>query len=421
MTYDEALAALAGLAPRGWRLGLDRMQEFLRRAELESAVKGVSPKFIHVAGTNGKGSVTAYVQSILRSQGYTTGGFFSPFVYDPRERIQINGAYISKEEFARLTTWLMQVGLELDQTPFGGITEFEVKTAMGFAAWAEAKCEWVALEVGLGGRFDATNVITPGASAIVSIGWDHMAILGDTLEKIAFEKAGVIKPGIPCIVGAMAPGPHDVIAKVASEQGAPLWRLGEEIQTEGNAVRTPASKYRNLKPGIRGVHQLHNAAVAIAACEAAGAIRDQEAVPAAITQTTLPGRFEVRKLGKKTIVLDGAHNGESAQALAKTLAQEFPGQPFTVLAGMLQGHDPTPMFAPLTGASEVHLVPINFHRTRNSKELQADLLPLEMKITAHETATKGLEAALHGEELLVITGSFYLVGEIGQLLSLRRE
>jgi dihydrofolate synthase / folylpolyglutamate synthase len=204
MDYQQAQDYIASLAQRGWRLGLDRMTEFAARADLVGSLgDGDSPKFIHVAGTNGKGSVTAMLQSCLVDQGHRTGAFFSPYVVDPRERIQFGREMISKEDLAAIATKLMPIGESLSETEFGGVTEFEFKTAMGFEYWKQKECDWVALEVGLGGRLDATNIITPASSAIVSISYDHVSILGETLAEIAREKAGVIKPGRPVVVGEM--------------------------------------------------------------------------------------------------------------------------------------------------------------------------------------------------------------------------
>ncbi|MBC8064854.1 MAG: bifunctional folylpolyglutamate synthase/dihydrofolate synthase, partial [Chlorobia bacterium] len=230
MTYEKALAYIASLETRGWRLGLDRMQEFANRLGLPGSLGEVGgPQFIHVAGTNGKGSVTAYLQSMLIESGYSTGSFFSPFVYDPRERVQIGRRLIPKSIFALLTEWIRPFGESLTETKFEGVTEFEFKTAMGFQFWKEMEAEWVALEVGLGGRLDSTNIVTPRCSVIVSIGKDHTHILGDTYHQIAEEKAGIIKPGVSVIVGEMPEEALLTILKIAQERGSEAWVFGREI------------------------------------------------------------------------------------------------------------------------------------------------------------------------------------------------
>lgn len=425
MTYAEALAALSALAPRGWRMGLDRMRAYLDIAGLTPST-GVEPppRFLHVAGTNGKGSVTATLQSLLIAQGYRTGAFFSPFVYDPRERVQLDANLISEDEFARLVTRLLAVGEQLDATEFGGVTEFEVKTAVGFQAWKEANCDWVALEVGLGGRLDATNVVRSSAGCVVSIGWDHMNVLGDSLTKIAHEKAGIAKPGIPLIVGQMDPEPEAEILRVAAEVGAPVWLFGRDFSLEkassGWRVCLPSRTLEGLKPNLVGVHQPHNMAVALATLDAGGAVRNPDALAEGIARTRLPGRFEQRVWNGLDVILDGAHNLDSAQALADTLRAERPGAKVVMLTGMLTGHEPEPFYSQFSGlVEEVVVAPIDFHRSREPDELAAELPPVFRRVASRTDLSEALSLAVERcqqDGTLLVTGSFYLVGEVGRLL-----
>lgn len=422
MTFEEALAALGALSPRGWRLGLNRMNEFVRLAGLTDTLTRF--KTIHVGGTNGKGSVTATVQSLLIEQGHRTGAFFSPFVYDPRERVQVGRDYISEADFARLTEWLIGVGEQLSETEFGGITEFELKTAIGLAEWREKECDWIALEVGLGGRFDATNVVSSTVSVIVSIGLDHVAILGDTLEKIAFEKAGIIEEGRPLILGQMASGPRGVILDVAHSRRAPVWEFGREILVTNErgtfTVTTPMSRYEGLVPSLHGVHQPHNMALAIAACDAANAIIEPSKVRSGVSKTRIPGRFEERWIRGRRVILDGAHNAESAEALAQTLASYLEGQIFVMLSGMVAGHDALSFYRPFADQiKELHLVPLQFHRGRNPMEIGAEIEQLHIEIVHHDFMSEAINDALDATPeggSLVVTGSFYLVGEVGNRL-----
>lgn len=425
MTYEEALQAVSALAPRGWRLGLDRMQAFVERAGLSDAMgERPGPHYVHVAGTNGKGSTTAMLQSLMIAQGYRTGAFFSPYVYDPRERVQIGRELIEPGVFARWVEYLLRVAEQMDETEFGGITEFEMKTAVGFATWKEAGCEWVALEVGLGGRLDATTVVTPRSGIVVSIGWDHMHILGDTLEKIAAEKAGIAKPGMPLVVGAMEPGPRDVIHRIAQEVGSPVWQFGEEVRLEAVGdrfrVHTPGASYGPMRPNLIGVHQPHNMALAVAAMEAAGALRDPDAVVKGIEEARIPGRFEQRTVGGVSVVLDGAHNLDSAQALARSLEAQYPGRRLIALCGMLQGHEPAPFFECFRHLfQKVHLSRIDFHRTREPDDLAEEIMGIFPSVVAHGDPDEALQAALKSaghDGILVVTGSFYLVGETGNRL-----
>jgi dihydrofolate synthase/folylpolyglutamate synthase len=426
MTYPQALEYIASLAPRGWRLGLDRMQELLRRAELSEFVgPGGRPAYIHVTGTNGKGSVTAYVQSLLVEQGYRAGAFFSPYVYDPRERVQFGREMISEEDLAELTRQLIDPAESLSETEFGGATEFEFKTALGFKYWVTKQCEWVALEVGLGGRLDATNVVTPRASVIVSIALDHTNILGTTLSEIAYEKAGIIKSGVPAIVGAVPQEARKVIERIAAERDAPLWRFGHEIAlvetAVGYRVQTPNGEYDDLRPGLHGVKQAHNMALAIAAMDAAGAFQIRDRIGDGVAAATLPGRMERRSIKGRDVLLDGAHNPDAAQVLRENLDIHFPGRKVVLVAGMVAGHDPLHFFEPLKGRVRAALaVPIDFHRALDTEEVAAAMLGLTQNVQQFRTLESGIKAAyeMAGEDdLILITGSFYLVGQAGPALS----
>lgn len=417
MTYEEALHAIATLAPRGWRLGLDRMQAFADAAGLADALGGpTGPQYIHVTGTNGKGSVTAYVQNILSAAGHRTGGYFSPYVLDPRERWQLDCMLIDPLQLAKLTEELWPLGEQFANTEFGGITEFEFKTALGFLFWKKENCDWVALEVGLGGRLDATNIVTPAASVIVSIGLDHTNILGTTHAEIAFEKAGIIKAGRPLILGSVNSEARQVILGVAKAHAAPVWEFGAEIllsnQAKGYTVTTPAGEVSGLRPGLKGSAQPHNCALAVAAVLASGAKNaDADAIRCGTAATTLPGRFQSFRKGQQTWILDGAHNGEAAQVLAQSLADAGLGQ-VLLIAGMVAGHEPSRFFGPiLPFCSKVLLVPIDNPRA----QLPEDLVP-SMGSTPYEICSS-VEAAVKraaGAPTVIVAGSFYLLSDVYQ-------
>jgi len=422
LTYDQAVKALSALAPRGWRLGLDRMEEFVRRASLEHAVDGTGPRFIHIGGTNGKGSVTAFVQSIAVEHGYRTGAFFSPYVVDLRERVQFGRELISRDDFARLVEELLPIGETLAETNFGGITEFELKTAIGFKYWKEMECDWVALEVGLGGRLDSTNVVTPAAAAIVSIGLDHVDILGDTYEKIAAEKAGIIKSDVPVVVGDLPPAALEVIAQRAADLDAKLYRFGPECDfwsdpDEGRII-TPKFYDRFESLGLEGEIQWHNAAVAVMACEAAEMELDHEKIRLGLQRATAPGRFQrVKSRGSEWIV-DGAHNAEAAGALVKSLKGAFGDRKFDFILGMVKGHDTERLLLALREVvGHIDFVPIDFPRTRAPDELMGVAKGLGIEGCPHPSLESGIGAAAErGIEPIVITGSFYLAGEALRLL-----
>ncbi len=418
MTYDQAVQCIASLSPRGWRLGLDRMEEFARRASLLPSEQ----KFIHVAGTNGKGSTTAMIQSALVEQGISTGAFFSPYVVDPRERIQVGRDYISESLLAEITEFLKPIGESLSETEFGGVTEFEFKTALGLECWKRNGCEFVALEVGLGGRLDATNIIDPACSAIVSIGLDHVSILGNTVEEIAFEKAGVLKPGKPAVIGEMDPGPLRVIEKQAAEVGADIWRVGIEVNYKVNpsgtvTIETPTSRIE-LEPSLFGAVQQHNAAVAYAAIELGGALRDTEAVQRGFATAAIPGRYQRLEYRNSEWVFDGAHNPDSAKVLAAMLAQDGK-RDLICVTGMLQGHDPEqfyPRIAPF--AKEFWVVPVDNPRSMTPNELSITIQKLGLQTRTFDSTVAAIKAADHAEgtEGYLVSGSFYAVGEIMRLL-----
>ncbi|HVL39696.1 MAG TPA: hypothetical protein VM328_09940, partial [Fimbriimonadaceae bacterium] len=304
MSYREAVEFISSLQSKGWRLGLDRMQEFARRIGVSDALGAPGgPQFIHVAGTNGKGSVTAFLQHMLMAGDWRTGAFFSPYVYNLRERIQFADNLIPEEALVKLTSQLKPLALAMEATELGGPTEFEFKLGLGLLYWKLLECQWVALEVGLGGRLDATNIVSPRCSVIVSIGLDHTQILGSTYARIAREKAGIIKPGVPVVVGELPPEAMDVVQGVAGELESPLLRFGHEfiLQSANGAHRVSTARgvYDELRCPLIGLYMPHNMAVAIAALEASGAIRPDTGVSdvaagvsdvaAGVAATKIPG------------------------------------------------------------------------------------------------------------------------------------
>lgn len=419
MTYEEALAKIASLQSRGWRLGLDRMQEFLHLAGLDDAIGLDKPKFIHVAGTNGKGSVTAFLQSLLVEQGWKAGATFSPYVYDVRERVQVGRDLIPQHLLVRLTEKLWPIADQMTDTEFGGPTEFEFKTALGFAAWKETDRDWVALEVGLGGRLDATNVVTPACSVIVSIGMDHQEILGYTLAKIATEKAGIIKQGVPVVIGEMPDEAADAILVRAHKMDSPVWRLGADVRygvdEQGVWIEVPGLRSTGLTLGIQGRRQPHNLAVAVAAMSIGGALREPGALRSGAALASIPGRMERRHVMSRDWILDGAHNADAARSLVESLGSEFPA---TMLTGMLTGHDVEEFYGPFIGViSELHTCPIDFHRSRNPFDLAKVLASVFPKVVPHASVQEAVRACAETPGPILVTGSFYLVGEVGNLLS----
>lgn len=395
------------------------MQEFLHRLGVADKLgQPGGPQFIHVAGTNGKGSTVAFLQSLLVEQGYRTGAMYSPYVYDVRERVQVGRELIPKEDFARLTERLFEAGVSLEDTEFGGPTEFEMKTAMGFMYWAEQDVEWVALEVGLGGRLDATNVVDPAVSVITSISLDHTHILGDTIAEIATEKAGIIKLGRPVVVGNVPSEAKSVIEERSRETGSRLWRLGEEFNHYGWNVETPNGYYEDMEPGLTGDIQAHNMALAVAALDMVGAIRDSELLEEGTKNAYLPGRFERIEYKGRTFILDGAHNLDAAQQLIKTLRGWYPFRKLRLLTAQTHGHDVKAFYDVLRPVvRNAYVAKLDFHRTRQPEEV-IELAGFK-SATAHQSTKEALEKCLQDSrkrDTILVTGSLYIVGEIGNLI-----
>lgn len=334
------------------RLGLERIRELLERLGRPQD----RLKFVHVAGTNGKGSICAYLASILGAAGYRTGMFTSPYIERFEERIRVDGAMISPDELRDVTLAVREHAEAMAEETGDHPTEFELMTAVALEHFARCGCDIVVLEVGLGGRLDSTNVIdAPEACVIARIGLDHTALLGNTLAAIAGEKAGIVKEGSAVVSWSQEPEAMAVIEHAAAEHGCEL-RVPDFAQLEEGAIRWEdgASPFRffsykewaDLRTGILGSYQPQNATVAL---EVVDVLRGRgwripdEAVRAGVAQTRWPGRFEIVEGGSSpdgfAIVVDGGHNPQGARALADSLAEVFPGRKPVFVIGVLEDKD----------------------------------------------------------------------------------
>ena len=401
MTYAESIQFLYGLRRFGAKLGLENA---LRLAALAGDPQR-QLQFIHVAGTNGKGSTCAILESIYRAADWRVGLFTSPHLRSFRERIQCNRQPISAEDVARLISGL-SVHLEVFPAPQHP-TFFEVVTVLALQYFAEQQCDLVIWETGLGGRLDATNIVTPSASVITSINLDHQEWLGNTLDQIAAEKAGIIKPFIPVVTVARPGGGLEVVQATADRQRAPLTVVNNPervLSAVGGAV------------SLAGPYQRENAAVALATV---GVLEDrwpvnQRAREEGLRQVRWPGRFQVvNQPGGQTIVLDGAHNPAGALALSEAWQDKFPGiQPALVL-GFLSDKDWAAMARVLLPLGRrALLVPVSSARGLSPQQLALEshrIRPgLEMEIYP------SLRAALQNtarDPFVLIAGSLYLIGE----------
>ena len=414
MNYAQAIEFLHGLQVFGAQLGLENT----RRLAALAGNPQEKLRFLHVAGTNGKGSTCALLESIYRTAGLRVGLFTSPHLVSFRERIQVNRQFIPESELVRRVE---EIQTRLRQFPDNAHpTLFEVTTVLALQYFAAEGCDLVIWETGLGGRLDATNIVTPLASVITNIALDHQSWLGDTLEKIAAEKAGILKPGIPGITGTDAPEALRVIEATARKIGAPLTR-----------VRPDPDEDESMRPALWGKHQRQNAALARATVEALQPQIPvtQEQIRTGLATVRWPGRLQrVQGPHGQRILLDGAHNVAGAEALRAALTDRselHPSDPEMIvpaafIVGFLGDKEWQSMcgiLAPL--AAKVFTVPVASERTAAAGDLAAAFQAARpgAEVVACSTLAEALAAA-RGEPFLVITGSLYLVGEALEQLGL---
>ena len=394
LDYPTALAWLYATQLIGIKLGLETIGRLLR--ELDFGTDG-GARIIHVAGTNGKGSVCAMLDAVCRAEGYRTGLFTSPHLVSFRERVRLDGYPIPEAAVAEGLTHLRELTTDWEPQP----TFFEYVTALGLDYLRKRRAEIIILETGLGGRLDATNAVTPAASVITSIDFDHMAWLGDTLTAIAGEKAGIIKPGVPVITTPQAPEAAEVIARVAHEKNAPLQIVTEPLPPDWTVA-------------LAGSHQRLNAAVALAAIDAAGITVSDKARRRGLAEVDWPGRFQRLENGR--VILDGAHNPAASRRLAHTWHEEYGGHHrATVIVGVLRDKDVSAVCRALEPlAARFLAVPVRSPRAASTDELLAALAHAAPEISAHavpEGVAAALEQARAWPEPILVTGSLFLVGE----------
>ncbi|MDD5655873.1 MAG: bifunctional folylpolyglutamate synthase/dihydrofolate synthase [Elusimicrobia bacterium] len=414
MTYPRALRLLAERRETRIRLGLGRLRRCLRA--LDDPQEALA--CVHVAGTNGKGSTCAILESVLRAAGYRTGLYLSPHLTDVRERIQVGGRPIAPRDFSRL------LGRVAAADPRGELTYFELLTAAAFLAFREAGVRVAVLETGLGGRLDATNVVRrPLASVITSIGLDHTQWLGGTLREIAREKAGIIKAGAPVFCPALPEAARRVVAERARELGCVLsvarrpWRAAAVRWRDNVQTLDDGSRRRALS--LLGAAQGRNAALAWAVLRG---LRESLPVPpaawrAGLRRVRLPGRFQVRRLGRRTVIIDGAHNAQAMGELVRTLeASPWRRRRVRWIVGLMRDKDVPAVVGRLAG----RLRDAAAVAPPNPRALPARSLARELARQAPRARVRefpGAAAALRrwlrepsAPRTAVVCGSFYLAG-----------
>lgn len=392
MNYDEAVAWLYASQLHGIKLGLENIQRLL--AALQVEVSGPhAPKFFHVAGTNGKGSVCAMLDACCRAAGLRTGLFTSPHLITFRERIRLDGEMISEEDVAEGLTKIRTLAADWDHAP----TFFEITTALALA-WFQAKgAEVVVLETGMGGRLDATNVVSPAVCLLTPIDLDHQQYLGESLSAIAREKAGILKRGVPVVSAPQADEVQAVFGEVATAQ-----------ETALEYITAPLTGY---ELALAGSHQAWNAALAVKALALAGLPVPEEAVVRGLREVSWPGRFQ---LVQSKFIIDGAHNPAAARRLATTWREVYGDKRASLILGVLADKDLTGICeALLPIAGRILTVPVNNPRSATSKEVARAIAKLAPRLEC--IVVRDLPAAIRiaqsMERKTLITGSLFLAGE----------
>lgn len=419
MRLEEALAYIHKVDWRGSVPGLSRIDELLGRLGHPER----DMKYVHITGTNGKGSTCAMLASVLRSAGYKTGLYTSPYIFRFNERMQIDGAPISDGALCALVEELQPLADSMEDVP----TEFELVTAIGLTWFSREKCDIVVCEVGMGGEFDATNVIPPPEVAVfTNIGLDHTAVLGSTVEKIAATKAGIIKPGCSAVLYPSTPSVQAVIEGRCREQHVPLEAVRfsgmrcVSDDLDGQVFDLPPRT--GLRLPLLGGHQLRNAATALTAADVLrqrGWHIPEDAVRQGLAAVTWPGRFQVVRR-HPTVILDGGHNPQCMEALAGAIREYLPGQSVTVLTGVLGDKDFAQMYdhiAPLA-ARFIAITPDN-PRALPAPQLAAYLNRYGKPVTVCRTIPDGvaqLLAQTPTDGAAVCCGSLYLLGDVAQAL-----
>ena len=415
MTYEEALAYIHSVNWQGSKLGLERTQELLER--LGNPEKKL--KFIHIAGTNGKGSTAAMLSSILEKAGYRTGLYTSPFIDRFNERMQVNHQQIPDQTLADLTAYIRPFADAMEDSP----TEFELITALAMEHFLRENCEIVVLEVGMGGALDSTNVIgAPEAAVIAAMGLDHVRELGPTMADIARAKAGIIKPGCAVVSYGGNREADQVFEQVCREKGAQLRQPDFSAVVPGGFSLDGQSfsyhSWKDLRIPLIGRYQMNNAAVVLETVEVLrgrGWKIPDEAVRQGLAETQWPARFEVLRRNPVFIV-DGGHNPHGIRATAESLQRLFPGKKFTFVTGVMADKDVESILGLIVPLAErFFTVRPNNPRSMSAEELARRIGALGVKAEPCASVAEGVARAVEAEGpegVACALGSLYMSGEV---------
>ena len=400
-------------------------------------------KIVHVAGTKGKGSTSAMIAAILQAAGYRTGLYTSPDLHTFRERIRMNGEVMPEAELVRLAPVVGDALEPLDPT-LGPYIMWEVATALGFLYFSEARADAAVIEVGLGGRLDATNVVAPLVSVITSISYDHMNVLGNTLAEIAGEKAGIIKSGVPVVTSAQAPDAVEVIARIAAERRAPLIRVGPDgadgcdytyrpgaatSERQTFDLRTPRGEYRDVELALLGEHQIENAAAAIAVAEHVterGLPVAESAIRQGLCDVEWQGRLQVVHR-EPWVVVDAAHNADSFAHLFAALRRHFSFDRLLLVLGVMADKDIPGIAREIARAGVDSVIVTTFDNTRvaapqlvTSRLAEAGVAQQHVAEPSADAIAAALEEATP-RDLICVAGSVAFAGEALRRLAARPE
>lgn len=419
-SYEQAMDYIHSIGWRGSRLGLDRTRELL--SMMGNPEKSL--KFVHVAGTNGKGSVCAMISSVLKEAGYKTGRYTSPYIEKFNERICIDGEPISDEDLAVLTGYVAEFAEKMSDHP----TEFELITALGFEYFKSKNCDIVVLEVGLGGELDSTNVIdSPVVAVITALGLDHTAELGDKIEMVAAAKAGIIKPGTAVIYYGSEKAADDVIAakckKVDAKLKTPDYSQMKLISSDERGLVIDYKNYKHITIPLMGEYQQKNAAIVLEVIDILtekGYAISENAIRDGIAKTLWPARFET--LHKKpTIIFDGGHNPQGVKAAIDSLNLHFPGKKAVLVVGIMKDKNVDGVLSLLAPyAEKLFAVTPDNPRSLDSHELCKMASKHGINVVNSISVKAGIDAAIGyagSEKIILAIGSLYMYSEVKKALA----
>ena len=428
MNYEQALDYIHGTYKFGSKLGLENTRYLLNL--LGNPHKDL--KVIHVAGTNGKGSVSSYIHTVLKEEGYKVGLYISPYLEEFTERMIVNGEEISRERLAEVTETVKEKVEQMVRDGKNHPTEFEVVTSIAFCYYAQENVDFLVLEVGLGGRLDSTNVVEdPLVSVITPIGFDHMEYLGDTLEEIAYEKGGIIKENGFVLLYPQEKEVMGVLEGLSKERNSRLFVIDfdeltihrSNMEEQVFSVNVLGKSYDNVKIKLAGIHQIYNACTALEAIEILRKYRNvnisDEAVLKGLYNTKWAGRFEVLQK-EPLIIIDGAHNLHGADSLRKNIEILLKDYKITFVVGMLQDKDVKAVLEDLIPlANKVIATRPDNPRAMRAADLAEQLKMFGKETHFYEDIKEAIKTAIEitkQDEAIIFAGSLYMIGEVRKIL-----